>query len=231
MAGHLSIRWLAGAIGWLGLSAAALGVSAQVTPYYPPVASNPPVATGGQVMPAAYQTPAVAQATVSAEAQTPQASQTSPAGRQSSFDAPSLSPPKNHDLASHNEPGKDPDKQPGGIQSALTVGGSLAVVLGIFFAIVWVLRRASPNGFGTLPGAAFEVLGRAALANRQQVHLLRCGNKILLVSVTATGAQTLTEITDPSEVERLAALCRQNRGKATVTSLRDVFRRAGRSDG
>ena len=51
--------------------------------------------------------------------------------------------------------------------------------------------------------------GRAPLAGRQHVHLLRCGSKLLLVSVTPGGAETLTEVTDPAEVDRLAGLCRQ----------------------
>lgn len=142
------------------------------------------------------------------------------------YQQPTLSPAKTHDLAGHPEQ----EKKPGGLQSIGTVGGSLAVVLGIFFLIAWVLRRASPNGFATLPAEAFEVLGRAALANRQQVHLLRCGNKLLLVSVTATGMETLTEITDPAEVDRLANLCRQTRSKGAATALRRVFGRVENRD-
>jgi flagellar biogenesis protein FliO len=94
-----------------------------------------------------------------------------------------------------------------------------------------MLRRTSAAGFGSLPCEAFEVLGRAALANHQQVHLLRCGAKLLLVSVTAAGAQTLTEITDPAEVERLAGLCRQARPSGAATAFRQVFRPAEKSDG
>ena len=116
------------------------------------------------------------------------------------------------------------------MQSPAVVGGSLAVVLGVFFLIVWALRRASPNGFATLPGEAFEVLGRAALSNRQRVHLLRCGNKLLLVSVTATGAETLTEITDPVEVDRLANLCRQARSNGAAAAFRQVFRQRENRD-
>ena len=119
-----------------------------------------------------------------------------------------------------------PSKPPGGLQSVTTVGGSLAVVLGIFFLIVWLLRRASPGGLGILPAEAFEVLGRAPLANRQQVHLLRCGNKLLLVAVAGAGAgaKTLTEITDPAEVDRLAGLCRQARPGSPAATFRQVFR-------
>lgn len=117
-------------------------------------------------------------------------------------------------------------KQPGGLRSALTVVGSLAVVLGVFFLIVWVLRRASPAILGSLPAEAFETLGRAPLAHHQQAHLLRYGNKLLLVSVSAAGATTLSEITDPAEVDRLTNLCRQTRPSSPAAALRQVFRQA-----
>jgi flagellar biogenesis protein FliO len=166
-----------------------------------PVSTSP----SSRVVPTAYEQPVAAQ---SADAEPP------------------LSPPKPQNQAGHAEPLKSPS----GIQTLLQVGGSLAVVLGIFFLVVWVLRRTSPGGLGTLPAGAFEVLGRAALANRQQVHLLRCGNKLLLVSVTATGAQTLTEITDPAEVDRLSELCRQTRSNVAATVLGRVFRQAEARD-
>jgi flagellar biogenesis protein FliO len=155
------------------------------------------------VAPAAYQQPAVGR-TDSAET------------------ASSPLPLKPRASANHAETGE----RPGGLRSVVTVGGSLAVVLGIFFLIVWVLRRASPSGSGTLPAEAFEVLGRAPLANRQQVHLLRCGNKLLLVAVGAAGAttKTLTEITDPVEVDRLVGLCRQARPASPAATFRQVFR-------
>ena len=57
-----------------------------------------------------------------------------------------------------------------------------------------------------------ELLGRAPLAGRQTMQLIRVGNRLLLVALSASGAETLTEITDPVEVEHLAGLCR--RGKS-----------------
>jgi flagellar biogenesis protein FliO len=123
------------------------------------------------------------------------------------------------------EPGKKPDGTP----SLVAVFGSLALVLGIFFALVWMLRRASP-GAGVLPAEVFEVLGRAPLANRQQAHLLRCGNKLLLVSTGAAGTEPLTEITDPSEVERLTNLCRESRPAAATTALGRMFGQKGKSN-
>ena len=119
------------------------------------------------------------------------------------------------------------DKEAAGRQSGLgslgTLAGSLMVVLTLFFVVMWLMRRAAPQGAQTLPGEVVEVLGRAPLAGRQQMHLLRCGRKLLLVSVTPDGATTLTEITDPEEVDRLAGLCQQTRPGSATAAFREVF--------
>jgi flagellar biogenesis protein FliO len=107
--------------------------------------------------------------------------------------------------------------------SVVTVVGSLALVVGIFLVVAWTLRRATPQATAALPGEVFEVLGRAPLSGRQQVHLLRCGTRLLLVSVTPAGAETLTEVTDPLEVERLVSLCQRSRPGSATATFRQVF--------
>lgn len=106
---------------------------------------------------------------------------------------------------------------------------SLAIVLGLFLLVAWALRRGMPRGTMLLPLEAVEVLGRAPLAGRQQVHLVRCGNKVLLVSVAPGNVETLTEITDPEEVERLVALC-QRSGGSVGASFRQVFGQFAKQD-
>ena len=110
-----------------------------------------------------------------------------------------------------------------GLSPIVTALGGLAVVVGLFFLVAWALRRAAPRMAGALPGEVFEVLGRAPLSGRQQVHLLRCGSKLLLVSVTPAGAETLTEITDANEVDRLAGLCEQARPGSATETFRQVL--------
>ena len=119
------------------------------------------------------------------------------------------------------------EKKPDGLSSTVKVFGSLALVLGVFFALVWVLRRAAPPGASLLPTEAFEVLGRAPLANRQQAHLLRCGNKLLLISAGTAGTEPLTEITDPAEVERLTELCRRAKPTIATTALGRILGQKG----
>jgi flagellar protein FliO/FliZ len=126
--------------------------------------------------------------------------------------------------ANRLEPGKKPDAGP----SILTLVGSLALVLGVFLGLAWAFRRMMPPGAGPLPPEVFEVLGRAPLANRQQAHLLRCGNKLLLVSAGAAGVSPLAEITDTAEVDRLTNLCQQSR-PAAATALRRALCQKGES--
>jgi len=110
-----------------------------------------------------------------------------------------------------------------GAASALTILGGLGLVLGLFLLTAWGIRRAAPRGSHPLPNDVFEVLGRAPLAGRQQAYLLRLGNKLVLVSLTPAGAETLTEIIDPMEVDRVAGLCRQAQPGSATAAFRQVF--------
>jgi len=182
----------------------------------------------GEVVPAAYQTPAFPEHPESKKSGPPPAG-ASPAGAApaatassalSARDAPLALAPRGRGARTESSGKPGPV---GGLSSLLTIGSSLALVLGLFFVVAWVLRRASPRGSVLLPAEVVEVLGRAPLAGRQQMHLLRCGNKLLLVCVTPEGAETLTEITDPDEVTRLAGLCRQAQPNSATTAFRQVF--------
>jgi flagellar biogenesis protein FliO len=101
---------------------------------------------------------------------------------------------------------------------------SLAIVLGLFFVLAWFLRRHLPKGLTQLPKEVLEPLGRAPLAGKQQMHLVKIGGKLLLVVVTPFGAETLTEITDADEVARLSALCRASGGQGPSAEFRAVLR-------
>jgi flagellar biogenesis protein FliO len=100
-----------------------------------------------------------------------------------------------------------------------TVVASLAIVLGLFLVLVWCTRRFAPAGSAQLPKEVLELLGRSSLSPRQQVQLVRLGNKLLLVALTPAGAETLTEITDAAEVERLASLCRRGQPASASNSF------------
>jgi flagellar protein FliO/FliZ len=214
---RLPRRWVARTIGLILIGACPVGSPAQVVSYPGPASS------AGDVSPVAYQQPAAYSRNVPVESQPQQAPAAD--GATLTENTPSRLP-----LAPRAPASAATDRPPGGLQSALVVSGSLAAVLGIFFLIVWMLRRASPHYGVTLPAEAFEVFGRAPLANHQQVLLLRCGNKLLWVSVGAAAgsasATTLAEITDPVEVDRLAGLCRQHRPGSPKATFRQAVQQA-----
>ena len=114
------------------------------------------------------------------------------------------------------------ERKPTPANSLGTVVSSLSVVLGLFALVAWFLRRTRPRSKFALPGAVVETLGRVPLNARQEMHLVRVGNKLLLLSVTATAAETLTEITDPDEIDRLTQLCRQHQTNGISNSFREL---------
>lgn len=109
-----------------------------------------------------------------------------------------------------------------------TIAASLSLVLGLFLTAAWLLKRSLPKSAGQLPSDVVQVLGRAQLAGKQFAHLVRCGNKLLLVNVTPSGAETLAEITDPLEVDRLLGICAQQNSTSATAAFRDVFQQLGK---
>lgn len=163
-----------------------------------------------QFQPAEYQAPVAVQAAVEFEPAPPK-----PAPAQPSIPLIPPSPQARSVL-------RTPDVPP-----VVAGAASLGIVLGLFLLVVWVMRRGMPKNATLLPREAVEVLGRAPLIGREHVYLIRCGNKMLLVSVAAGKAETLTEITDPSEVDRLAGICQQLHPHSVTTSFRQVFQQFG----
>lgn len=109
--------------------------------------------------------------------------------------------------------------------SLYTIGSALAIVIGAFLLFAYAIRRSSQRaaGRGQLPPDVVSVLGRVPLAARQFAELLRVGNKLVLVSLTPGGAETLTEVTDPVEVDRLVGLCQQKNKHSTTQAFEQVF--------
>lgn len=111
------------------------------------------------------------------------------------------------------------------IDSVYTTGAALAVVLGMFLLCAALVRRGAKKSNARLPEDVVSVLGRVPLAARQFAELVRVGNKLVLVSVTPHGAEPLTEIIDPAEIDRLVGLCRQGTKGSSTEEFDQIFRR------
>lgn len=97
---------------------------------------------------------------------------------------------------------------------------SLAVVIGGYLGLMMLLRLWNPQGSSALPREVVEVLGTTPLNSRQSLQLVRLGSKLLLLIHSPEGTQSLGEISNPHEVEHLAQICCQRRGRKAPTAFR-----------
>jgi flagellar protein FliO/FliZ len=132
-------------------------------------------------------------------------------------------PPLPLPAAPHDESSSSGSSGPRALGAIASVVGSLVVVLGLFFVLAWIMRRGMPNNSRVLSSDVVQVLGRAPLAGRQQMHVLRFGNKLLLVCASPSGVDTLGEITDPLEIDRVAGLCAQTETHSATTAFKQIF--------
>ena len=112
-------------------------------------------------------------------------------------------------------------------QMLATMISSLAVVLGLFMLLVWLVRRSLPRSSAGVPKEVVEVFGRATITPRQSVHVVRFGSKMLLLSITPSGMEALSEITDRAEVDRLAGLCQESQPGSVSRSFRQLITQMG----
>jgi len=120
-------------------------------------------------------------------------------------------------------------RSPTDLPSLVTVGGSLSIVLGLFFFAAWLLKRPARDSLGRLPRDVLEVLGCSQLAGRQQLQLIRLGRRLVLVWVSPTGVETISEVTQPAEVDHLLGLCHQSRGESSTANFHEIFDQFGRA--
>lgn len=103
--------------------------------------------------------------------------------------------------------------------------GSLAIVLAVIVGLAGLLRMQLPAARGLLPRDVLYDLGRRPLDARSTVHLLRCGARILVVGSSPQGLHTLSEITDPIEVDYLTGLCKSQSNGAEKTTFQSSLRK------
>jgi len=131
-------------------------------------------------------------------------------------------PPRRSDNSEH-----DGERAASGRSPTWTIVSSLTIVVGIFLVMVWGTRRHLPQSATPLPDEVVRVLGRAPLAHRQTMQLVRIGNKLVLLCVTPQGAETLAEITDLADVERLTANCDPSCPDSMSAAFRQVLAQVG----
>lgn len=111
--------------------------------------------------------------------------------------------------------------------SWMRTASSLAVVLGVFFLLIWVVRRSrAPSDTGD---QLFHTLGRVSLLGKQ-AHIVQFGDKLLLLAKTATGLEKLAELSRPDEVARITSLCHAGNSSTLTRSVSQVLAAQDRLD-
>jgi flagellar biogenesis protein FliO len=114
------------------------------------------------------------------------------------------------------------------LSSLGTAGTGLILVIGLFLVCVSLMRRGGPSPTTPLPRDAVAVLGRIPLTPKQFAHLLQVGNKLVLVSITGDRTDTITEVTDPVEVDRLLTMCMKGGKQSSSAEFQRVLQQLSR---
>jgi flagellar biogenesis protein FliO len=103
----------------------------------------------------------------------------------------------------------------------------LGVVIGLFFSVVWISRKSGGKRriAGSIPGEVVQVLGRLPLDQRQQMQLVRLGDKIILLAASTTGVEPLSEITDRDEVDAITEICLSKNPQLLKETFRQTIAR------
>ena len=124
-------------------------------------------------------------------------------------------------------PSSERDSRAGGVSrgwlTLVSSGSSLLLVLGLFMAVAVGWRRSTGGSTGSLPREVLQVLGSSTGGGRERLVLLRLGHRLVLVSQAGGHSQTLCQVDDPLEVDRLAGLCEQQRQGSLSDSFRQVL--------
>lgn len=91
--------------------------------------------------------------------------------------------------------------------AAVRTFGALAFVVALILVGAKLWKKHAPASTRRLSTEAIDILGRKSIEQGLSIYLIRCGNRILVVGSSADGLQTLTEVTDPAEVDYMAGLC------------------------
>jgi len=135
-----------------------------------------------------------------------------------------------------NEPAQSAGPPSIGFDVARTAA-SLAIVIALILALRLGLKRLA-GGAGKLsgqfgaggraPSGILSVIGRYPIARGQTLVLLKLDTRILLLSQTSEGFQTLAEISDPDEVASILTKSRDEQGDSMASRFTSLLRQAER---
>lgn len=104
---------------------------------------------------------------------------------------------------------------------------ALGIVLGLIFALRYLLQRITGMRSAPMTGRLVEVLARSPIAPRTHLLFLRIHQRIVVACQSPAGLQTLTELTDPNEIAAVLSQVEAGRANSITGSFRQIL---GRQD-
>jgi flagellar biogenesis protein FliO len=83
---------------------------------------------------------------------------------------------------------------------------ALAVVVAMIFGLRWLLKRLSGGTMGGGRAGVLEVVARTGVTTKQELMLVRLGERLVLLGRSPGAMARLAEVTDAKEVQRLRAM-------------------------
>jgi len=103
--------------------------------------------------------------------------------------------------------------------------GGFVAVLALVLLSAKLLRKSLPAAQKGLPPEVIKILGRKPLDYRHTIHLVRCGSRLLVLGSSQEGLTTLSEITDPVEIDSLAGMCESRESPSLAQGFSQFFRK------
>ena len=104
------------------------------------------------------------------------------------------------------------------------MGIALAIVLAVIFGARWAVTHFFVTARAPSTSKAVKVLGRTALAPRQQILLLQVGKRVVVVGESNGQLATLAQIDDPDEIAGLVGQLNEEQS-TKKTSFSGLFGR------
>lgn len=101
---------------------------------------------------------------------------------------------------------------------------ALGVTIGLMLVLRALVLRSTGRSTSKVNASVVEVLSRTTLAPRNQVMLLRVGQRVLVVSESTNGVQLLADIHEPEEVAALLTTVNAGRPGSQSKNFDQVFR-------
>jgi flagellar biogenesis protein FliO len=119
-------------------------------------------------------------------------------------------------LGQASGPGNSQPRDGGGVGWLPRTLGALVIVLGLIFALRFILQKAAGGQVGGGSGGLVQVLGRSPIGFKSYILFLRIHQRVIVASQTPQGIQTLVVLDDPQEV---AWIARQAEGRGGFSSV------------